>query len=431
MVELQIINKILQDKSNAILLNNNIGEEHFLTYKDEIKFINNHLQKYGTIPDMETFLERFNDFDVIEVGESEKYLVEKIKEQYMYHKMVPFVHKLAELVTEDSTKAVEFLMSQTDNIRKLSAQYREGYDIIKNSRDRREEFKFRNEAKGLLGITTGIEELDKITHGWMKEDLIIILGRTNEGKTWVLLFFLVAAWMAGVPVLLYSGEMSETLVGFRFDTLYGKFANDALMSGKDNLGDGKTVADYYEYLNNISTTDVPFIVITPKHLGGKRLDIPKLHQLIEQYKPGIVGIDQISLMDDYRREKGDPKRVQYGNIAEDLFLTSEKYGIPIIAPVQANRESRKDKKSKDGAPEVEHISESDAIAHNATRVISIRNIDVTMKFAIKKNRYGQNNRELLMIWDINEGIVKPFLSVGTDENGAVEEVEQLEGEDLF
>lgn len=431
MIELQIINKILQDKSNAILLNNNIGEEYFITYKDEIKFINSHLQKYGTIPDMETFLAKFNDFDVIEVGESEKYLVETIQEQYMYHKMVPFVHELAELVTEDSTKAVEFLMSQTDNIKKLSAQYREGYDIIKNSRDRKEEFKFRNEAEGLLGITTGIEELDKITHGWMKEDLVIILGRTNEGKTWVLLFFLVAAWMAGVPVLLYSGEMSETLVGFRFDTLYGKFSNEALMSGEDNLGDGKTVKDYYDYLNNISTTDVPFIVITPKDLGGRRLDIPKLHQLIEQYNPGIIGIDQISLMDDYRREKGEPKRIQYGNISEDLFLTSEKYGIPILAPAQANRESRKDKKSKEEAPEVEHISESDAIAHNATRVISIRNIDVTMKFAIKKNRYGQNNKELLMIWDINEGIVKPFLSVGTGEDGEVEEVEQLKGEDLF
>lgn len=431
MIEVQVINKILQEKSMAMLMNNDIDSNYFVTYKDEIEYIFHHHREFGTVPDRETFLSRYNDFDIIDVGESEKYLIETLQEQYMYYKLVPFVHNLAELVTEDSEKAVEFLMTQTESIRQLSAKYKEGYDIVKNSTDRQAEFKFRNESEGLLGISTGIKELDDITHGWMKEDLIVILGRTNEGKTWVLLFFLVSAWMAGVPVLLYSGEMSETLVGFRFDTLHKNFKNTSLMSGNDDLGEGRTPEDYYQYLNDISTTDNPFIVITPGHLGGKRLDIPKLHQLIEQYKPGIVGIDQISLMDDYRREKGEQTRIQYGHIAEDLFLTSEKYGIPILAPAQANRGATKDKKDDEQAPKVEHISESDAIGQNATRVISIKKIDVTMKFSIAKNRYGLNNQELLVIWDIDNGIVKPFLAVETNDSGEVQQTEQLSGEDLF
>src|SRR5699024_2253753 len=180
------------------------------------------------------------------------------------------------------------------------------------------------------------KELDEITYGWMKEDLIIILGRTNEGKTWVLLFFLVSAWMAGIPVFLYCGEMSENLIGFRFDTLYKNFSNSKLMAGSSDLGDGKNVDEYYEYLSNQSTNE------TAQHLRGNRLTVPKLNQLIEQYKPGIVGIDQISLMDDVRRQSGDPKRIQYSNISEDLFLTSEKYGIPVLAPAQANRDATKD-----------------------------------------------------------------------------------------
>lgn len=431
MIEVQVINKILQEKSLAILNNNSIGRDYFAVYRDEIDFILNHHSSYGGVPDNETFLSNFTDFDLIHVEESEKYLVETLQEQYMYQQMVPFVHKLAEKVTDNSEEAVEFLMSQTDNLLRLTAQYREGYDIIKNSTDRKEEFKFRHEADGLLGITTGIPEFDEITHGWMKEDFIVIAGRTNEGKTWVLLFFLVAAWASGVPVLLYSGEMSETLVGFRVDTLHGHFSNRAIMSGQDDLGEGRTPQDYYDYLEDISTNEVPFVVITPKQLGGRRLTVPKLHQLIEQYKPGIVGIDQISLMDDARREKGDPKRIQYGNISEDLFLTSEKYAIPILAPVQANRESKKDKDSKDDTPQPEHIAESDAIPQNATRVIGIRKIDVTMKLGLSKNRYGENNKEIMLIWDIDKGIVRPFLSLGTNDQGEAEEVTQLEGEDLF
>lgn len=422
MIEVQLINKVIQQKSLTILRQNDISEEHFITYKTEIGFILEHHKEYGNVPDMETFLAKFKDFDVVEVHESDKYLIETLQEQFMYSKMVPFVNELAEIVTNDSKKAVQFIMSSMDQMKQLSAQYKAGYDIVKNSDDRREEVKFRNEAKGLLGISTGIKELDNITHGWLKEDFIVIVGRTNEGKSWVLLFFLVCAWTAGVPVFLYSGEMSETLVGFRFDTLNKHFSNDAIMSGKDNLGsetDPKSLADYYIYLDDLSTNDVPFIVCTPKHLGGRRMTVPVLHQLIEQYKPGIVGIDQLSLMEDSRAVKGEQTRLRYTHVAEDLYLTSEKYQIPILAPSQANRDSKKRSKGEDvsDTPELEHISESDGVGHNATRVVAIKQLKPTMKMGIKKNRYGLNNQEVLMIWDIDKGIVKPFLQVSTDDDG--------------
>lgn len=434
MIELQVINKILQQGSLTLLRQNNIDAEYFITYKAEIDFILKHHQNYGNVPDMETFLSEFNKFDVVEVHETDKYLIETLQEQFMYAKMVPFVNKLAELVTEDSKEAVQFIMGQVDELKKLSAQYKVGYDIVKNSDDRRNEVKFRTEADGLLGITTGIKELDDITHGWLKEDFIVIVGRTNEGKTWVMLFFLVAAWLSGMTVLLYSGEMSETLVGFRFDTLNEHFSNDAMMSGKKNLGtedDPKTLDDYFDYLDNLSTTDVPFVVCTPKHIGGKRLTIPVLHQLIEQYQPDIVGIDQLSLMDDYRASKGEQSRLRYTHIAEDLYLTSEKYGIPILSPAQANRDAKKNAKNNEETPELEHISESDGVGQNATRVISIKQLGPTMKLGLKKNRYGKNNQEVLLIWDIDKGIVKPFLQVSTNSGGEAQQTTVQTGVDLF
>lgn len=149
------------------------------------------------------------------------------------------------------------------------------------------------------------------------------------------------------------------------------------------------------------------------------MTVPVLHQLIEQYKPGIVGIDQLSLMEDSRAVKGEQTRLRYTHVAEDLYLTSEKYQIPILAPSQANRDSKKRSKGEDvsDTPELEHISESDGVGHNATRVVAIKQLKPTMKMGIKKNRYGLNNQEVLMIWDIDKGIVKPFLQVSTDDDG--------------
>jgi replicative DNA helicase len=286
---------------------------------------------------------------------------------------------------------------------------------------------------GLLGITSGIKELDDITHGWMRgEDFIVILGRTNEGKSWLLLFFLVVAWLNGERVLLYSGEMSHDVVGYRYDTLKKHFSNGALMQGESDLGDGLTPADYAEYLLDLSKSDLPFMVVTPRDLGGKRLTIPALNQLIEQYKPTIVGVDQISLMEDHRAGKGEQTRVMYTHIAEDLYLTSETYGVPILAPSQANREAEKNTKD-DETPELHQVSESDGIAQNATRVVSMRQIASTLKIKVPKNRYGKRNQEILLLWDIDKGIIRPFLAVTTNKDGEAVKTKRIgnDGVDLF
>jgi replicative DNA helicase len=427
MIELQFLNYLLEEKSFAVATRNGITEEYFISYSDEFKFIKEHFKKYNTIPDKETFLEKFDDFDIIEVTEPEKYLVETLQEEYLYVKMVPFVRNVAEQVKTDSRQAIDYVRTNIDKYSNL-VKYNVGYDLISNSNDRKEEFRFRNEKEGLLGISTGINELDNITHGWLDQDFIVIGGRSNEGKTWVLLYFLIQALNQGKKVLFYTGEMSKTLIGFRFDTLYNQFNNLALMRGDNNLGvekNEKTKKEYYEYLDNLSNNGGSFIVVTPKDIG-KRLDVNILERLIEQEKPDIVGIDQLSLMDDVKNSYS--RNEKYGSIASDLYLASEKYSIPILSPVQVNREAEKGDNNEQ-PPTTTQIYGSDGILHNCTRLITIRLVDKIMKFGIRKNRYGLKDQEIMLVWDINHGIVKPFLKINKGDGET--RTEQLAGEDLF
>lgn len=62
MVELQVLSKVLNDKSVSILELNNITPDYFITYPDEYQFIMEHYQKYGNVPDKETFIHKFPDF---------------------------------------------------------------------------------------------------------------------------------------------------------------------------------------------------------------------------------------------------------------------------------------------------------------------------------------------------------------------------------
>ena len=121
MVELQVLSKVLNDKSVSILELNSITPDYFITYPDEYQFIMEHYQKYGNVPDKETFIHKFPDFSIVSVSETDEYLINTFNEEYLYSKAVPVVQKIAELMQTDATAAVEYLNSQLDNLQVKSS----------------------------------------------------------------------------------------------------------------------------------------------------------------------------------------------------------------------------------------------------------------------------------------------------------------------
>lgn len=431
LVEEQLINKILNDDSLQVVVKTSMEPSMLMHMENELKFIIDHHSKFGNIPDPDTFAEVFKDFNFYQVTESDEYLVEGVFQNAKEKLFLSYLNNQNSLVQKDADMddMIKAAIDFANKFSQFTGPVEPGKDSTINARERLEKSQERNEIEGTLGITTGIPELDECLHGWMPEDFVSIVGRTNEGKSWVLIFFLVMAWKAGKRVLLYSGEMGDNTVGWRFDTFHSHFSNSGLMQGREDM------KLYERYIEGLEQSEVPFIIVTPKRLGNKKLDIPTLHSLIERYKPDIVGIDQLSLMDDYRKNKGDQQRIQYTHVSEDLYATSEKYQIPILAPVQANRDAKK-KRDSEAAPELEDISESDGVGQNATRVVSIRQYDNILKIVIKKNRYGKKEQEFLFVWDIDSGHIKPFMHVdGNTDDMDIEErmnnTNDLSGEDLF
>ena len=78
MIQLQVLNKILSTKDKTLITLNNLTDEFFEDYKNEFDYITNHIKKYGNVPDVETFLTVFPDFDVVNVSESDSYLLDAL-----------------------------------------------------------------------------------------------------------------------------------------------------------------------------------------------------------------------------------------------------------------------------------------------------------------------------------------------------------------
>lgn len=395
MVQIQILSKVLKSKDFSLIEKNFLDESYFTGYENEFKYIKDHYDTYKNVPDIDTFKNKFPDFDVVTVSESNKYLIDKIREEHLYNESVPILQKATELYKKDSTEAVEYLLTQ---LKQIKPNYGlGGVDIIKNATNRYTEYIDRKTNQDKYYFSTGLKELDEITHGIQRgEEFFVIFARVNQGKSWLLEKMCVSVWEQGFNVGYISPEMSATSIGYRFDTLHKNFSNSKLVWGKDSDEDEA----YKKYLSDLEKSDNKVLVATPVDFG-KQITISKLRNWISQNELDMIAIDGITYLSDERYKRGDNKTTSLTNISEDLMSLSVEMNIPILAVVQANRGGVVEEDT--GTPELENIRDSDGISHNCSKVLSIRQKYGILEIGIKKQRNGRVGDTLKYAWNIDTG----------------------------
>lgn len=389
MVELQIINKILKDKDISILANNDITRDYFNQYQEEYDYIMEHKQEYGNVPDLETFIAKFQDFDVVNVSESTEYLVNTFREEYLYSQSVPVLTKMSTLLQTDSYAAVDYLKKEIPNLRIEAGQ--KGINIIANAKDRLEEWKETRENKDTFFIPTGFQEIDEDLGGWHKgEELGVLFARTGQGKSWVLIKMLEHAWKMNLTPGLLEPEMSANKTGYRFDTLHQHISSQALYRGEDIQG-------YERYINKLSENKIPFYVTHPKDFKNN-VTVSKLKSWVESNKLDILAIDGISYLKDERKQRGDNKTTELTHISEDLMQLSIDLEIPVLVVVQSNREGQLNEDL-----DLTNIRDSDGIAYNASIVLSIQQKETGLQIQNIKARNSRVGIKWVYMWDTDKG----------------------------
>lgn len=399
MVQLQVLNKLLSSQNSDIIDSNNLTEDYFIEYQSEYRFIKDHIQQYGNIPDKSTFLSQFPDFEILDVTESDRYLVDKIREEYLYYKSVPIVQKIAELLKTDANAAAEYMVSQ---INELTPNYsKKSIDIVSQAEQRYNQFLERKEHQDEWFFTSGFPELDDIIHGIQRgEELIVIFARVNQGKSWILAKMCTHIWQLGFNVGYISPEMSASSIGYRFDTLYKNFSNKGLTWGTNSITD----SDYLDYIETLKTRENKFMVATPIDFDGS-ITVTKLKNWVKEYSLDAIAIDGISYLSDERYKRGDNKTTSLTNISEDLMALSMELNIPVLIVAQANRTATSSG-NESGTPEIDSIRDSDGIAYNASKTISLKQTGAGLELGIKKNRFGSVGGKLLYNWSIDTGEFK-------------------------
>lgn len=373
MIQAQFLNKILDTKDPTLITLNNLSAEFFSDYKDEFNFIKNHLEQYGNVPDKETFLNVFPDFDLMSVSEGSKYLLDALYEDRNKRLLAETFNKVREhLMRGNTEKAMQTYSEMSEKL--LKAKHLEAVDIYSDIQ-RYDEYVDRTSNFAKYYVKTGFDELDRVIGGWdRKEELATIVARTNTGKTWALLNVIQAAAKQGLRVGLYSGEMSVNKVGYRIDTLISHISNTKMTHGNDSIQ-----VDYKKFLEDASKELKDKIyVLTPINIGGIA-GVSALRAFIEKYKLDMLCIDQHSLLEDDRGAKNPVERAS--NISKDLKNLQVMTGIPIISVSQQNRESTEEK-----GVGTQNIAQSDRIGQDSTTVIFLERKDDIMTLYLGKAR---------------------------------------------
>lgn len=395
-VELQVISKILTSENESEV--EELCEfdlSYYSVFKDQIKFIQDHIRKYKSPPDVFTFQAEFPDINLVRVTESNQYLREEMKKNKQHIILVETFNKLKDLGSGDVTEAWAYLSDQCDRVSKLDTTL--PLDIVKDAKQRSDQVvEFSKQAR----IPTGFKEIDKLMYGGLStvEELLIIVARTNTGKSWVCTKMMESAQKNGFPSLYYSPEMQGSFLGTRFDTWRGHFQNNLIQLGKYS-------DEYRDYIQELRTEDTSAYVIEDKDVEEGEVNVGTIRNIVKQHNIKLVIIDGLSYMAD--RTKSDTDYVKYKNICLDLFQMSKQYGCAVVVAVQANRETKDNKDDKGEAfPNLFNIEGSDHPARIATQAFALRQVfdKHVLDIRLEKSRMANNQKPILSYaWDVNTG----------------------------
>jgi replicative DNA helicase len=240
-----------------------------------------------------------------------------------------------------------------------------------------------------IGIPSGFPDLDRLTLGFQKAELIVIGARPGMGKTAIALTMAVHASMRRkIPAAFFSLEMSDQSLMMRILSGSAEIDSHKLRTGFFDSQDMKRI-----FIAADEIVDAPLFIVDMPHMTI--LDIQAMARMLRtKEKVEIIFIDYIGLIG-----SDNPRLARYELISEvsrSLKGLARELDIPIVALSQLRREAEKEK------PNLSDIRESGSIEQDADMVMFInrdRELDKTpeeqskekgqvVQLIVAKNRNG-------------------------------------------
>ena len=243
--------------------------------------------------------------------------------------------------------------------------------------------------KSYTGTPTGFLDLDKITGGLHKGELIIVAGRPSMGKTsFAMNIAENVAKVSDKLTLVFSLEMSGESIATRLISSLSRIDQTKLRDGDLNDADWAVLAKAMTVMSNTKMHIDDTAALSPMEIRSRTRRIAKTEGEI-----GVIIIDYLQLMQVPGMKEN--RTAEISEITRSLKALAKEMDVPIIALSQLNRslEQRADKR-----PIMSDLRDSGSIEQDADLILFVYRDEVynknskdkgTAEIIISKHRNGE------------------------------------------
>lgn len=257
-------------------------------------------------------------------------------------------------------------------------------DVLKETLSYLEDIQ--GKSSGITGVPTGLE-IDALTAGWQKGDMVIIAARPSMGKTALMLTMARNAALHLDPslqtkVAIFSLEMSSQALVQRLLTMEGRIDAQSARSGRLKAEEFQSLI---EAAGRLFTAKI-FVDDTPA-LGILELRT-KARRLKSEHDVGLIIVDYLQLMQSTGKDYGNREQ-EIASISRGLKSLAKELDVAVIALSQLSRAV--ETRGGDKRPQLSDLRESGSIEQDADVVCFLYRPEY---YGIKTTPEGQSTTGL-------------------------------------
>ncbi|MBS3984926.1 MAG: replicative DNA helicase [Selenomonadales bacterium] len=285
-----------------------------------------------------------------------------IHEKYLLRQLITAGNEIAASALGGASETTALLDAAEQRIFKL-AQQRDSRDftpLVSILHDVYDQINVNRSPGGAVnGVPSGYKDLDRITHGFQKGDLVILAARPSVGKTALALnMSLNASMRHKVPIAFFSLEMPKEQLAIRMLCAESEVRSEAVRNGTLGEKDWERIATGFRELNNakIFIDDTPALSVMEMRSKARRL---KLNEEI-----GLIIVDYLQLL--RYPQRFENRQQEVAEITRTLKALARELEVPVMALAQLSRASEQ---RSDRRPNLSDLRESGEIEQAADLVM--------------------------------------------------------------
>ncbi len=394
--ETRLLSKVLQDRSITVLFDKGANDQWFVDpeNKNVWKLVREHYFAYGEVPSLDVISSNYPNYKLVQVQDSLEYLVDAVVDERRRASTIKMVDTaIKHIEQQDHETALLAIQSSLSQLESDGLSGTSDLDLTIDAQKRYDEYEYRKNNPGLLGVATGFHTMDSATGGLQNGQLIVIVAPPKVGKSTLAMQIAhnVHYYSQKTPMF-QSFEMSNLEQENRYDAMRAKLSHQRLLTGTLT---SEEESRYKAVLNRLKEEKQKFWLVD----SAAGSTVSGIASKIQTLQPHIVFIDGVYLMVD--EQSGESNTAQaLTNITRSLKKVAQRFQKPIIITTQVLNW-----KMKKGNVTADSIGYSSSFLQDADVLLGLQkedeNVEDTRLLKVIASR-NSGPAEVSLLWDWNE-----------------------------